>query len=60
MPRTNFYERYHHTDPRLVNLMEQMLQFKPENRISIKDALANPVFDEIRDEQREKDAEITA
>ena len=53
MPRTNFYERYHHTDPRLVNLMEQMLQFKPENRISIKDALANPVFDEIRDEQRE-------
>ena len=35
-------------DQPLVDLINDMLQFNPNNRISIEQSLANPIFDSIR------------
>ena len=50
--------KYPGTPEELVNLMEKMLQFDPNKRITIKVALADSYFDDIRDEEMEMDAEV--
>lgn len=46
--RQNLHEKYSGTDPQLISLMENMLQFSPKKRISFSQALACPYFDEVR------------
>jgi serine/threonine protein kinase len=38
--------------------MEGMLQFDPRRRLSVKEALSNIYFDNIRDLDKEKDADF--
>ena len=40
--------------------MEKMLEFKPDKRITIEEALADPFFDDIRLEEMEITAEVPA
>ena len=50
--------KYPGTPVELMNLMEKMLQFDPNKRITIKEALADSYFDDIRDKDMEMDVEI--
>jgi hypothetical protein len=54
--RVNFKEMFGHLDPRLVNLLEQMLQVNPYFRLSAAECLKNSVFDPIRCKEMEKSA----
>ena len=49
--------KYPGTPLELVNLMEKMLLFNPQKRITIEQALADPYFDDIRDEEMEMGVE---
>jgi mitogen-activated protein kinase 1/3 len=49
----NLHERYPGTDPQLISLMKNMLQFNPNKRISFSEALASPYFDEVRNSVNE-------
>jgi mitogen-activated protein kinase 1/3 len=40
--------------------MNSMLQFIPQNRISFAQALQHPYFDEVREREKEVDAEVPA
>jgi serine/threonine protein kinase len=39
-----------HTPPEAVDLVSQMLQYNPTQRISMLDALSHPLFDELREQ----------
>lgn len=41
------------TDPRGIALLERMLEFNPNKRITAEEALRDPYFDEIRLEEQE-------
>ncbi|CAG9331755.1 unnamed protein product [Blepharisma stoltei] len=51
---------YPHSNRNLIDLMEQMILFNPRRRISCIEALRNPYFDDIRDQNKEIDAEVPA
>ena len=44
---------YPAVDKRGLQLLEKMLKFNPDTRISAREALADPYFDEIRLEEQE-------
>ncbi|CCF73394.1 mitogen-activated protein kinase [Babesia microti strain RI] len=44
-------EKFKGSSPEAVDLLKHMLVFKPENRITISQALAHPFFDPIRNDQ---------
>ena len=46
-------EMYPAVDKRGLQLLERMLKFNPETRVSAREALADPYFDEIRLEEQE-------
>lgn len=47
---------FEHADPRLVSIMEDLLEFNPRLRSDIKYLLKSKVFDEVRDPILEMDA----
>ena len=51
---------YHASNPALVEMIEGMVIFDPRRRLTLEDALANPYFDEVRDLDRERNAEVPA
>jgi serine/threonine protein kinase len=51
---------YPGTNPELLQLMNRMLEFNPEKRITIKEALKTPYFDDVRLHELEKEAEHPA
>lgn len=59
-PKKDLREMYPGTDQELLQLMKRMLEFNPEKRITIKEALKMPYFDDIRSHEFEKDAEHPA
>ena len=46
-------QKFPGTPEELINLMQRMLQFNPAKRITIEEALSDPYFDDIRDENLE-------
>jgi mitogen-activated protein kinase 1/3 len=59
-PKINLIEMYPGTNPELLQLMNRMLEFNPEKRITIKEALKTPYFDDVRLHELEKEAEHPA
>jgi mitogen-activated protein kinase 1/3 len=51
---------YHASQPALIQLMEKMLLFDPRRRVTLEEGLADSYFDDIRDLERERDAEVPA
>ena len=51
---------YHSSNPALIQIMERMLVFDPRRRLTLEEALASPYFDEVRDLERERNAEVPA
>lgn len=51
---------YPHSNRSLIELMEQMILFNPRRRISCIETLRHPYFDDIRDANKEIDAEVPA
>lgn len=49
-------EIYRAADPSAVHLLSEMLQFNPDKRITVQDALAHPYLAIIREEARETEA----
>lgn len=49
---------YPFTDHEIIELMEDMLYFQPAKRTDFKRALSHAYFDEIRDESKERDADL--
>jgi len=47
-------EMYPAANKQGIQLLEQMIEFNPNKRISVEDALKNEYFDEIRLENQEK------
>jgi mitogen-activated protein kinase 1/3 len=58
--RKNLREMYPATHPALIQMMEQMLRFDPNDRITCDDALRSPYFDSIRNSQVEFEAALPA
>lgn len=54
---STLYDLFSKVDPEALNLLKQMLQFNPDRRITAKQALSHPYFEEIRDPQREVEGE---
>ena len=54
----NLHEKYPGTDPQLISLMENMLQYSPKKRISFGQALASPYFDEVRNPRNESVSDL--
>jgi len=44
----------------LLDMIDRMLQFNPNNRITVNEALANSYFDDIREPEKEINADIPA
>jgi len=40
-------------------MLKSLLKFNPEERITVKDCLQNPIFDQIRNKTLENDAKCT-
>jgi len=51
---------YHSSHPALIEIMERMLVFDSRRRITLEEALSNPYFSDIRDLERERNAEVPA
>lgn len=51
---------YPHSHPSLIALMEKMIIFNSLNRITCEESLRDPFFDNIRDANKEKQAEVPA
>jgi len=48
-PRQPWSRLYPNADPRALDLLDKMLAFNPNNRISVEDALAHPYFNSLHD-----------
>ena len=57
-PGVPLKEKYPGADPRAIDLLSKMLAFDPERRLTAKDALKHPYFNEVRETQKEKDAKV--
>ena len=51
---------YHASHPAIIELIERMVVFDPRKRINFEEALSNPYFDEVRDLEKERNAEVPA
>ena len=45
-------------DPKLVNILEQLVQVNPYFRLSANECLKDPLFDDIRSAQLEKSCNV--
>ena len=43
-PKVNWSEKIPHAKPLAIDLLEKMLCFSPDNRISVEDAIKHPYF----------------
>jgi len=48
---------FSHINHQLVTLLEDILKFNPDQRLSAKEALKSPVFDDIRVRRLEQEAQ---
>ena len=55
-PRQDLFKRFHLTDPKLVKILRQLLEFNPKKRITAQKCLRNSIFDKIRVTQLEQPA----
>jgi serine/threonine protein kinase len=56
--RVSFELKYPASDPNVLQIIEATLQFNPNRRPTIKELLAHPYFDNIRNLQLEADADV--
>ena len=47
-PKKNLIKKFKLTDPELVKILKQLVEFNPKNRVSAQKCLKNPIFDKIR------------
>ena len=47
-PRRSLAERYPQAEPALIDLLERTLAYDPARRISAKQAMQHPYFDDVR------------
>ena len=52
----DLFKIFHLTDPKLVKILGQLLEFNPKKRISAERCLKNSIFDKFRVTQLEKPA----
>jgi serine/threonine protein kinase len=52
IPKTPFAMVFPYADPLIIDLLEKMLEFNPETRISATEALSHPLFDGIRNDHQ--------
>jgi len=58
-PTSHILSKIYYYAPKLaIDLLQKMLEFNPNKRISAKDALCHPYFYDIRDEHKEVEGEI--
>jgi mitogen-activated protein kinase 1/3 len=48
-PKQSYKRLYSNADPRALDLLDKLLAFNPNNRISVEDALAHPFFEQYYD-----------
>ena len=46
--KANLSDKYPGTDPRGLKLLEKMLEFNPDKRVTAEDAIKDEYFDDIR------------
>lgn len=44
----DFKNKFSSIDPSIIEFLQQCLTFNPMNRISVEEAIQNPIFDNIR------------
>lgn len=54
-PKKPWAAQFPDATPKAIDLLERMLQFHPEKRISVEDALAHPYFDSVRSQYADPD-----
>lgn len=59
-PRKNLHQIYPGSHPALIELMNNMLRFVPSQRVNFAQALVHPFFDDVREPEKEIDAEVPA
>lgn len=58
--RKNLHMIYPGSRPEILDMIDRMLQFNPNNRLTVNEALGNAYFDEIREPEKETNADIPA
>mmetsp|Transcript_935 Transcript_935/g.2207 ORF Transcript_935/g.2207 Transcript_935/m.2207 type:complete len:433 (+) Transcript_935:1665-2963(+) len=58
--RKNLSQLYPGSHPQIIELMNAMLRFVPSQRINFLQALQHPYFDDVREPEKEIDAEVPA
>jgi mitogen-activated protein kinase 1/3 len=56
--KVDFRSLYPSSESEVISLMERMLRFNPNHRISFQRALSSSYFEDVRDESKEMDADI--
>jgi hypothetical protein len=46
MPRQSFFDKYPHSDPALVEVLESLLRFRPSDRRNCFELLGSELFEE--------------
>lgn len=56
MKGDDFKDRFAQTEPAVIELLLSLLEFNPQYRLSAKECLRHPIFDDIRVERLEQGA----
>lgn len=50
-PKQSYKRLYPNADPRALDLLDKLLSFNPNKRISVEDALSHPYFEQCKSEE---------